>query len=159
MDKKSKLLKSENILYNLQIWDTAGQEVYQSITKSYYKKSDGLILLFDVTEEGTFFKVEKWLKEIEANANENTLVYLVGNKIDCVKERKVEYEKAENIAKSLNKKFFEIAARLGINVKETVFNMVKEILSKKKFDSVDRVILKNNKTKNKKKNCCASKKS
>lgn len=137
MDKRSKLVKINDIYYNLQIWDTAGQEVYQSITKSYYKKSDGLILLYDVTEESTFLKVEKWVKEIENNTNKDTVVYLVGNKIDNIDLRVVEREKAENSAKAINKKYFEISAKLGINLKETVFAIVRDILKQKNFDSLN----------------------
>jgi small GTP-binding protein len=137
VDKKSKLIKIGKIFYNLQIWDTAGQEVYQSITKTFYKKSDALFLLFDVTDENSFLKVEKWMKEIENNANKDTAVYLVGNKIDCIDHRIVEREKAENIAKSFGKKYFEISAKLGINLKEAVFSIVKDILKKKDFNSMD----------------------
>lgn len=137
VDKKSKLIKIGSTFYNLQIWDTAGQEVYQSITKSFYKKSDGLFLLFDVTDENSFLKVEKWMKEIETNANKDTVVYLVGNKIDCIDMRIVEREKAENIAKSIGKKYYEISAKLGINLKEAVFSIVKDIVKKKDFNSVD----------------------
>lgn len=94
-------------------------------------------MLFDVTDENSFLKVEKWIKEIEQNANKDTVVYLAGNKIDCIDLRIVEREKAENISKSLGKKYFEISAKLGINLKEAVFSIVKDILKKKDFNSVD----------------------
>ena len=94
-------------------------------------------MLFDVTDENSFLKVEKWMKEIETNANKDTVVYLVGNKIDCIDLRIVEKEKAENIAKSIGKKYFEISAKLGINLKEAVFSIVKDILKKKDFHSID----------------------
>ncbi len=131
------MIKLGNNYYNLQIWDTAGQEVYQSITKSYYKKSDGLIVLYDVTEESTFLKVEKWVKEIENNSNKDTIVYLIGNKIDCIDHRIVEREKAEKVSKSIDKKYFEISAKLGINLKEIVFSLVKDILKRKVFHTID----------------------
>jgi len=139
VDKKSKLIKIGNIFYNLQIWDTAGQEVYHSITKTYYKKSDGLIIIYDVTDESSFAKVEKWLKEIEQNANRETVVYLVGNKIDCVDHRVVEKEKAENTSKMINKRYFEISAKFGINLKETVHSIVKDILKLKNFTKLNNI--------------------
>ena len=88
-------------------------------------------MLYDTTDENSFLKIEKWLKDIEAYANENTFVYLVGNKIDMIDMRNVKKEKAEKISMSLNKKYFEISARLGINLRETVYSMVREILKKK----------------------------
>lgn len=152
------MIKIDDICYNIQIWDTAGQEVYQSITKTYYKRSDGLILLYDVNDESSFIKIEKWLKDIEANANENTLVYLVGNKIDLIGQRAVSNEKAENIAKSMNRKYFEISAMLGINLKETVYSLVKEILKKKNFGPINIVMNSENDRNNTGGSCCLAKK-
>jgi len=77
------------------------------------------------------------MKEIETNANKDTVVYLVGNKIDCIDQRIVEREKGENISKSISRKYFEISAKLGINLKEAVFSIIKDILKKKNFNTLD----------------------
>ena len=129
------------------------------MTKSYYKKSDGLILIYDVTDENSFLKVEKWIKEIENNANKNIIVYLVGNKIDLVDMRVVEKEKAENVAKSFGKKYFEISAKLNINLRETVFSLVKEIHSKNRLSSLESIhIIKEDIRENNANSCCLSNK-
>ncbi len=119
-------------------------------------------MLFDVTDENSFLKVEKWMKEIETNANKDTVVYLVGNKIDSIDMRIVETEKAENVSKAINKKYFEISAKLCINLKETVFSIVKDVLKKKNFTSIDPIHIINSERDEMRNNagssCCANSK-
>ena len=67
----------------LQIWDTAGQEQFRSITKLFYKNSHAALVVYDVTKQDTFKDVSDWLNEIEDNRDqEDMMVYLVGNRID-----------------------------------------------------------------------------
>jgi Ras and EF-hand domain-containing protein len=49
----------------LQLWDTAGQERYRSITKNYFRKADGIMLLYDVTNEQSFLSVREWISAVE----------------------------------------------------------------------------------------------
>ena len=66
-----------------QIWDTAGQEQFRSITKLFYKNSQAAIVVYDVTERESFEDVGSWLEEIEENRDQDDmLVYLVGNRVD-----------------------------------------------------------------------------
>lgn len=64
--------------FQLQIWDTAGQEKFRSITQSYYRAAHGLILVYDVCSQNTFDALPQWLTDIESFANEKVLSYLVG---------------------------------------------------------------------------------
>jgi len=66
----------------LQIWDTAGQESFRSITRTFYKGSQAAIIVFDMTNEVSFENVRVWHQEIEENADEGTLIYLVANFAD-----------------------------------------------------------------------------
>jgi small GTP-binding protein len=67
----------------LQIWDTAGQEQFRSITKLFYKNSQAAIVVYDVTKRESFEDVGSWLEEIEENRDQDDmLVYLVGNRVD-----------------------------------------------------------------------------
>lgn len=66
----------------LQIWDTAGQEAFKSITRSYYRAAAGALLVYDVTSEDSFENVKTWLDEARNNGNEEMVICLVGNKID-----------------------------------------------------------------------------
>ena len=73
----------------LQIWDTAGQESFRSITRIFYKGSHAVVLVFDITTRASFNNVADWQREIESNAEENIIQYLVGNFADCEDEREV----------------------------------------------------------------------
>ena len=72
-------------IIKLQIWDTAGQEAFRSITRSYYRGAAGVILVYDVTEYKSFSNVSYWLQEARQNnalGSQNMVVMLVGNKVD-----------------------------------------------------------------------------
>ena len=70
-------------MIKLQIWDTAGQEQFRSITKLFYKNSQAAIVVYDVTKRESFDDVNSWLEEIEDNRDQDDmLVYLVGNRVD-----------------------------------------------------------------------------
>ncbi len=66
----------------LQIWDTAGQESFRSITRSYYRGAAGALLVYDITRRETFTQLAKWLSEARENAHENMVIMLIGNKVD-----------------------------------------------------------------------------
>jgi len=71
----------------LQIWDTAGQEQFRSITKLFYKSSHAALIAYDVNKRESFENIESWLKEIEENRDQDDmLVYLVGNRVDMGEE-------------------------------------------------------------------------
>ena len=71
--------------YKLQ-WDTAGQERYRTITNAYYKGSDGIIVVFDVTSRESFQNIPSWLKEIEKNTGDDVHVIVFANKADLAEE-------------------------------------------------------------------------
>lgn len=67
VDFQMKTLEVDGIIVTLQLWDTAGQERYRSIAKSYFRKVDGVLLLYDVTSESSFLNVRDWMDAIEVN--------------------------------------------------------------------------------------------
>ena len=71
-----------NAVVKLQIWDTAGQETFQSITRSYYRSAAGALLVYDITNKETLESCENWLNEARTNGNEEMVICLVGNKSD-----------------------------------------------------------------------------
>ena len=73
----------------VKIWDTAGQERFRTLTLSFYKQAQGVILCFDVTNANSFKNVRIWLESINTHADENIAKILVGNKIDCEEDRKI----------------------------------------------------------------------
>ena len=66
----------------LQVWDTAGQEAFKSITRSYYRNAAGALVVYDITNKNSFNNVVKWLEEAKVNGNREMVLALVGNKSD-----------------------------------------------------------------------------
>jgi Ras-related protein Rab-1A len=82
----------------VKIWDTAGQERFKTITYSFYKQANGVIVAFDVTNRLTFTNVKTWLESIYQHADPSIVKVLVGNKIDLEDDRKVTPDEAEELA-------------------------------------------------------------
>jgi len=72
----------ENYRVKLQIWDTAGQESFRSITRSYYRTAIGALLVYDLTRRQTFDHIKLWLEEAQLHGNPHLQILLVGNKSD-----------------------------------------------------------------------------
>ena len=118
---------SNGKLVKLQIWDTGGAERFRTITKTYISGSDGIILLYDVTDLNSFGCVNNWINFIRANAQRNLVVYLVGTKIDKKEERKVTIEEGEIIAEKNKCLFAEVSSKTGYNVNEIFQDLVERI--------------------------------
>ena len=113
-------VKNKNV--KIQIWDTAGQEAFQAITRTYYKGAIGALLVYDITRKDTFIHVTKWLDEVRSNSSKNITVILIGNKKDLEDKRQVSYEEGENFAKENGLMFLETSAKTAYNVVES-FNL------------------------------------
>ena len=129
--------KMKNIIYNdvkvaLQIWDTAGQEKYRSITSSYYKGAHGCLLVYDITRKVTFENIDKWLAEIKLSSNNEINMILIGNKCDLEDKREVSIEEAQNKAKLLNMAFMETSALNGTNVEKAFNELVNNVYQNNK---------------------------
>ena len=106
----------------IQIWDTAGQEAFQAITRTYYKGAIGALLVYDITRRDTFTHVTKWLDDVRTNSSKNVTVILIGNKKDLEDKRQVSYEEGEAFAKEHGLMFLETSAKTAYNVVES-FNL------------------------------------
>jgi Ras-related protein Rab-2A len=119
----SKAMEINNNKIKLQIWDTAGQESFRSITRSFYRRADGVLLVYDATARHTFENCSTWLDEIRQNSASDVVIYLVGNQSDLItsggENREVTAEEAQAFVKthSLNG-FKETSARSGVNINE-----------------------------------------
>merc|ERR1712166_208622 len=114
----------------LQIWDTAGQESFRSITRSYYRGAAGALLVYDITRRETFTHLTSWLEESRQHASPNMTIMLIGNKCDDEDKRAVSKEEGEAFAKQHNLLFLETSAKTGDHVDEAFFDTAKEIYNK-----------------------------
>ena len=130
IDKEIKHVKVGNDNYKMTLWDTAGQERFKCLPKKYYQNADGVLLLFDVTNEETFNNVSNWMKDVKENSNKDgkeseIALYLIGNKIDKP-DRVITRETAETQAKSLGMKYFEVSCKINMNIPEVMARMIME---------------------------------
>ena len=103
----------------LEIWDTAGQESYLSITRSYYRGTDGCFLVFDITRRESFDHLPRWLNEAKQNsANPNLVLMLIGNKADLEGQRQVSKAEAQAFADSNNMLYAEFSAKNAGDVEQ-----------------------------------------
>ena len=135
----------------LSLWDTAGQEVYKSITRSYFRGASGALLVFDITRRKTFEAVTDWLQDLKQMAEEGVIIILVGNKLDLAdhttnldggNKRAVTREEAEGWCKREGVvKYVETSAKSGENVERAFLEVAERIyqnIEAGKYDLNDR---------------------
>ena len=128
-------------IVKIQIWDTAGQDRFRSITKNYYKGAHGIILIYDVTSRKTFENVKNWVTQIREEVSDKVSIILVGNKIDDVEGRKVKTEEGEIMAKECGLSFFETSAKSGENIDNTFNELVKRTVDLKLQPNLVRILI------------------
>lgn len=111
----------------MQIWDTAGQDRFRTLTSSYYRGAHGIIIVYDVTSRDSFDNVRQWMKEIEKFASEHVNKLLVGNKWDLEEQREVTTDEGKDLAKKFDIPFLEVSAKNAVCVDETFTTMASEI--------------------------------
>jgi len=114
----------------LQIWDTAGQEKFRSITRSYYRGTTGALLVYDITRRETFEHLTEWLEDCRKYSNPNMVIMLIGNKCDLEEKRAVPREEGEKFAKQHGLFFLETSAKTDQNVDEAFVATAKSIFEK-----------------------------
>nr|XP_009668762.1 PREDICTED: ras-related protein Rab-18-B-like [Struthio camelus australis] len=112
----------------LAIWDTAGQERFRTLTPSYYRGAQGVVLVYDVTRKDTFTGLESWLNELEMyTTGSNIVKMLVGNKTDQP-DREVERREGLQFARKHSLLFIETSAKTQDGVQHAFEELVIKIL-------------------------------
>eukprot|EP00020_Sapocribrum_chincoteaguense_P006924 CAMPEP_0170739474 /NCGR_PEP_ID=MMETSP0437-20130122/5183_1 /TAXON_ID=0 /ORGANISM="Sexangularia sp." /LENGTH=216 /DNA_ID=CAMNT_0011077937 /DNA_START=60 /DNA_END=710 /DNA_ORIENTATION=- len=114
----ARLITIEGKPIKLQVWDTAGQESFRSITRSYYRGAAGALLVYDITRRDTFTHLESWLADARQHASPNMTVILIGNKADLESRRVVSREEGERFAKENGLLFLETSAKTAVAVED-----------------------------------------
>uniref|UniRef100_A0A672UYH7 RAB44, member RAS oncogene family n=2 Tax=Strigops habroptila TaxID=2489341 RepID=A0A672UYH7_STRHB len=152
LDYQVKNFVVDNKRFALRLWDSAGQERYHSITKQFFRKADGVVLMYDITSEYSFLDVQYWLSCIQEGAEDRVTILLLGNKTDCAAERQVPTEQGERLAKEHQLMFYECSAASGHNVSESMVSLIR--LLKVNEDKLKNKAEEVPKLPQKKKGCC-----
>uniref|UniRef100_A0A673HB18 Ras and EF-hand domain-containing protein-like n=1 Tax=Sinocyclocheilus rhinocerous TaxID=307959 RepID=A0A673HB18_9TELE len=133
VDFQMKTLVVDGVPTVLQLWDTAGQERFRSIAKSYFRRANGVLLLYDVTCEKSFLNVREWVDIIEDVSQDDIPIMLVGNKTDLRKEALLDgvtcipTSYGEKLAMTYSALFCETSAKDGSNIIEAVLHLAREV--------------------------------
>jgi small GTP-binding protein len=118
--------KIEDKVIRVKIWDTAGQEQYKSLTRNFYRNSNGVIIVYDVTNKSSFEKVAEWVQSVIDNTDKAIRMVLVGNKIDLTRE--VTTEEGKKLADYYKIPFFETSAKENIGISDCIRTLLQDVL-------------------------------
>ena len=130
VDFATKSIRVDGKTIKAQIWDTAGQEAFRSITRSYYRGAAGALLVYDITRRDTFNHLTTWLEDARQYSDLNMVIMLIGNKSDLEARRDVRREEGEAFAREHGLIFMETSAKTAANVEEAFINTAREIYDK-----------------------------
>uniref|UniRef100_A0A8W8NPJ8 EF-hand domain-containing protein n=1 Tax=Magallana gigas TaxID=29159 RepID=A0A8W8NPJ8_MAGGI len=135
VDFQTKVLEVDGRTIALQLWDTAGQERFRSIAKSYFRRADGVLLLYDCSYERSFMSVREWVDSIEEGAQKKVPIMLCGNKSDLREEAEkqgrkvVNFEEGQRLAREFEGLFIETSAKEGSNIVDAVTELSRLLAS------------------------------
>ena len=130
VDYSTKIFKmNDTARVKLQMWDTAGQENFISLIRTYYKDVAGAIIVYDVCDRRTFKRVKFWYNELKKNSGDDYPILIVGNKIDGL--RVVNSYEGQELAKELNCLYSEISVKTGQNSFEAIKKFTQHLYNKR----------------------------
>ena len=107
----------------VQIWDSAGQEKFKSISKQYYNKAHGVLLVYDITNQESYESIKGWIKEIKQNTQILPVILLIGNKNDL--QGKLDEKDGLELAQKYDLQFFSTSAKTGNGIEKAMETLVK----------------------------------
>ena len=154
-------IKKYNKSVSLDIWDTAGQEVYRSLSKNFYLNASIGILVYDISRKASFESIrDYWYEQLKTFGEEKMIFDVVGNKTDLFQREEVPENEARNFAKSINAGFHLVSCKDCVGIKDLFEDcgrkyledndLIKEDSNKK---NKNKIVLEKDK-KSEKKKCC-----
>lgn len=127
VDFRTKKFSVNRRRVNCQLWDTAGQERFSGITRAYYRDADGILIVYDVTDEQSLKDLDRWIEDLQTNASEACRKILLCNKVDLPHDP-AQIEKGKALAAANGYKFCRTSAMSGQNVFKAVKLISREII-------------------------------
>jgi len=130
IDFRTKILTFGSTVVKVQIFDTAGQERFHTITQAYYRNASGALIVFDVTNPSSYSNIYRWLTDMDSQAA-SAIKLIVGNKCDLDEARMITRGQAQKLADEVGCHYMEASAMTGHNVEEAFQSTIHAILLKK----------------------------
>ena len=139
--------------FKLQIWDTASQEKFGTISKTYYKAASGILVTCDMSQQDSLSSIEKWMEQIKQNAPEACII-IVGTKNDL--DPKISLDALKNFANEKKVPFVSTSAKTGNGVNEAFAILIKEVALELERKSINKeeFTCRLYKERKKEKSCC-----
>lgn len=141
VDFRFKTLLMSNKAIKLQIWDTAGQEKFKSLTTAYYKGADAILLTFDLTNRNSFESLDEWLDQVNEYTTGDPVIIIIGAKSDLYSGHVVTRQEIEEFASDKGFPFYLVSAKTNENVMESFVHVVTELIERKTKPKGDNNIL------------------
>ena len=158
-DTKNIIINNKRI--KIQIQDTAGQEIYRSITSAYYKGAKGALIVYDITRKNTFDNIDKWIIDLKLNGDKNICIIILGNKSDLINKREINKNDGIKKAEMYKTAFLETSALNGDNISKAFDELIEQIVINNKNifqddneNEIDKGVNLNDEKNNNKIKCC-----
>lgn len=136
-----KELEVGEAIVKAKIWDTAGQERFRTITKSFFQRSQGILLTYDVTNSASFKKLGAWIENINNDSDLGVVKFLLANKVDLAEARAVSAEAGKDFAAKNGMEYYETSAKENKKVKEAFDGIIRKVYLVRNPSSVNSIRL------------------
>ena len=126
IDLKCSTIELKGKKIRVQLWDTAGQEKYRSITKNLFLKVQGILAVYDITNDASFENLKSWIRIIKDECGSHMPIILVGNKNDLENQRLIDKDTAIALAQEEKLEYIETSSKTGENIaKSIIYSQIK----------------------------------